>query len=69
MAKTCRTLEGDKLYTICHNAYGHLNGSVEAVLAANPGLAVEPEPYRGGLLIVLPDLVLASDEQAVQLWS
>ena len=22
MAKTCRTLEGDKLYTICHNAYG-----------------------------------------------
>ena len=39
MAKTCRTLDGDKLYTICHNAYGHLNGSVEAVLEANPGLA------------------------------
>ena len=49
--------------------YGHLNGSVEAVLEANPGLAAEPEPYRGGLLIVLPDLALASDEQAVQLWS
>ena len=32
-------VEGDKLYTICHNAYGHLNGSVEAVLEANPGLA------------------------------
>ena len=69
MAKTCRTLEGDRLYTICHNAYGHLNGSVEAVLVANPGLATEPEPYRGGVLIVLPDLALASDEQAVQLWS
>ncbi|NNB06546.1 phage tail protein [Pseudomonas fragi] len=48
---------------------GHLNGSVEAVLVANPGLATEPEPYRGGVLIVLPDLALASDEQAVQLWS
>ncbi|MNY36296.1 Phage Tail Protein X [compost metagenome] len=69
MAKTCRTLDGDRLYTICHNVYGHLNGSVEAVLLANPGLATEPEPYRGGLLIRLPDLVQASDEQAVQLWS
>ena len=69
MARTCRTLDGDKLYNICHNAYGHLNGSVEAVLKANPGLAAEPEPYRGGVLIVLPDLPLASDEQAVQLWS
>ena len=69
MARTCRTLDGDKLYPICHNAYGHLNGRVEAVLEANPGLAAEPEPYRGGVLIVLPDLALASDEQAVQLWS
>ena len=69
MAKTCRTLEGDKLYTLCRNAYGHLNGSVEAVLEANPGLAAEPEPYRSGLLIVLPDLRQFSDEQAVQLWS
>ncbi|VVN45016.1 tail protein X [Pseudomonas fluorescens] len=69
MAKTCRTLDGDRLYTICHNAYGHLNGSVEAVLVANPGLASEPEPYCGGVLIRLPDLAQASDDQAVQLWS
>ena len=69
MAKTCRTLDGDRLYTICHNAYGHLNGSVEAVLEANPGLAAEPEPYRGGVLIRLPDLAQATDDQAVQLWS
>lgn len=69
MAKTCRTLDGDRLYTICHNAYGHLNGSVEAVLEANPGLASEPEPYRGGVLIRLPDLAQASDNQEVQLWS
>ena len=69
MAKTCRTLDGDKLYTICHNAYGHLNGSVEAVLEANPGRAAIPEPYSRGMQILLPDLLQASDEQAVQLWS
>ncbi|WP_324708846.1 tail protein X [Pseudomonas fragi] len=54
---------------VLRQVLGHLNGSVEAVLEANPGLAAEPEPYRGGVLIVLPDLPLASDEQAVQLWS
>ena len=56
-------------FVLMNEAVGHLKGSVEAVLEANPGLAAEPEPYRSGLLIVLPDLALASDEQAVQLWS
>jgi phage tail protein X len=57
------------LYTLCHNYYGHLDGSVEAVLAVNPGLSVEVQPYRGGLLIALPDLARASDDQVIQLWS
>lgn len=39
MATTCRTASGDVLDTICQNYYGHLNGSVEAVLDANQGLA------------------------------
>lgn len=56
MATTCRTYEGDVLDTICHNFYGHLMGSVEAVLAANQGLADEVQPYRAGVVIVLPDL-------------
>ena len=67
MATTCRTSDGDVLDTICHNYYGHLNGSVEAVLAANPGLADEDQPYRVGVLIVLPDLLAPVDEQ-VTLW-
>lgn len=67
MATTCRTSNGDLLDTICHNFYGHLAGSVEAVLDANQGLAEEPQPYRDGVLIVLPDLPAPMNE-AVTLW-
>jgi phage tail protein X len=67
MAMTCRTSDGDLLDTICNHYYGHLVGTVEAVLAANQGLADEPQPYRAGVLIVLPDVVTAVDE-SVTLW-
>jgi phage tail protein X len=67
MATTCRTSDGDLLDTICHNFYGHLNGSVEAVLDVNQGLAEEVQPYRAGVLIVLPDLPSPAQEQ-VTLW-
>ncbi|MFR0674653.1 tail protein X [Enterobacterales bacterium AW_CKDN230030176-1A_HGKHYDSX7] len=52
---------------ICQHHYGHLTGSVEAVLEANPGLARQPQPYRAGLVITLPELVAPTDE-AIQLW-
>lgn len=67
MATTCRTSEGDVLDTLCQHYYGHLNGSVEAVLDANQGLADEPQPFRAGVLIQLPELTAASDS-TVQLW-
>ncbi|MDT9642566.1 MULTISPECIES: tail protein X [Pseudomonas] len=67
MATTCRTSDGDLLDTLCHQYYGHLNGSVEAVLDANQGLADEPQPFRAGVLIVLPELP-AVTEAALQLW-
>ena len=67
MAMTCRTADGDVLDTICHTYYGHLNGTVEAVLDANQGLANEAQPFRAGLLIHLPDLPAPSDE-GVMLW-
>ncbi|MCY7264384.1 tail protein X [Pseudomonas protegens] len=68
MATTCKTSDGDLLDTLCHQYYGHLNGSVEAVLDANQGLADEPQPFRAGVLIVLPDLP-ADAETVVQLWA
>ena len=67
MAMTCRTSDGDLLDTICHNFYGHLMGSVEAVLDANQGLADEPQPYCAGVVITLPDLATPVQEQ-VTLW-
>ncbi|MCK6435958.1 tail protein X [Rivihabitans pingtungensis] len=68
MAKTIRTSDGDRLDTLCHRYYGRLNGVAEAVLAANPGLAAKPQPFRAGLIIHLPDLPVVV-EKPVQLWS
>lgn len=67
MATTCRTAEGDLLDTLCQHYYGHLLGSVEAVMAANQGLADEAQPFRAGVLIRLPALAAASST-AVMLW-
>ena len=53
--------------TTCRTASGHLNGTVEAVLDANQGLADELLPFRAGVLIYLPDLVMPSEEE-VMLW-
>ncbi|KPW90246.1 MULTISPECIES: tail protein X [Pseudomonas syringae group] len=67
MATICRTSDGDILDTVFFNYYGHLKGSVEAVLDANQGLADVVQPYRAGLVITLPDLPAPSDE-TVMLW-
>lgn len=67
MATTCRTSDGDLLDTLCYQHYGHLNGTVEAVLAANRLLADEPQPLRARLLITFPDFAEPVAEQ-VQLW-
>lgn len=67
MATICRTSEGDLLDTLCQQYYGHLSGSVEAVLDANQGLADEPQPFRTGVQILLPDLLTQTDE-VIQLW-
>lgn len=67
MATICRTSDGDLLDTLCYQQYGHLNGAVEAVLAANRLLADERQPFRAGLLISFPDVAEPMVEQ-VQLW-
>ena len=67
MAKTCRTSDGDLLDVLCYQVYGRLNGTVEAVLEANPGLADYAQPFPAGVVIVLPDLAAANSEE-VLLW-
>ena len=46
-----------QLDTLCQNYYGHLKGTVQAVLDANQALADEVQPYRAGVVIHLPDVV------------
>lgn len=67
MAKTCTTSEGDLLDTLCQHYYGHLTGTVEAVLDANQGLADEAQPFRAGVRILLPELPMTASE-TLQLW-
>lgn len=67
MATTCRTSDGDLLDALCHQVYGHLNGTVEAVLQANQNLADEAQPFRANVLILFPDLP-PPVEASVQLW-
>jgi phage tail protein X len=55
------------LDVICQHYYGHLNGTVEAVLDANQGLADEPQPFGDGLRIRLP-AVLSVAQETLSLW-
>jgi phage tail protein X len=68
MAMTIRTCDGDVLDALCHAYYGFVAGTVEAVYAANPGLAARPQPYAAGLVLTLPDLP-ARRADIVQLWT
>ncbi|MCL2345562.1 MAG: tail protein X [Desulfobulbus sp.] len=68
MARTIKTSDGDRLDTLCFAEYGHLNGTVEAVIDQNPGLSAQPQPYRAGVIIVLPDLQRPV-EKPIKLWS
>ena len=65
MAKTLRTSDGDVLDTLC---YGTLQGTVEAVYDANPGLANQQQPFAAGVEILMPDLD-APRVESVQLWT
>ena len=64
-----RTIDGDMLDVICLSHYGHANRYVEAVLAANSGLADQGPVLPAGIIIALPDLIeLNHQKAAVRLW-
>lgn len=67
MARICTTSEGDLLDTLCHHYYGHLSGTVEAVLDANQGLADEAQPFRAGVRILLPEVAVVASN-TLRLW-
>lgn len=60
--------QGDSLDVICARHYGRTEGVVEAVLAANPGLAELGAVLPYGTGIELPDTDTASAAETVNLW-
>jgi phage tail protein X len=68
MATIYRTSSGDILDTLAYRHYGHLNGVVEAIYQANPGLSAQPQPFASGLEIIFPVIDNPSCD-AIQLWS
>ncbi|WP_323667097.1 tail protein X [Pectobacterium punjabense] len=60
--------QGDTLDALCYRHYGRTQGAVEAVLAANPGLAELGAILPHGTAISLPDISAAPVRQSVQLW-
>lgn len=54
MARTIRTQQGDTADLIAHREYGRTDGTTEAILAANPGLAKRGPKLPEGLLVTIP---------------
>lgn len=69
MAEQKRTQQNDTVDALCWRHYGRTAGVVEAVLAANPGLADKGPVLPSGLPVTLPELQAAAPErQMVNLW-
>ncbi|MEQ1511677.1 MAG: tail protein X [Lysobacteraceae bacterium] len=67
-----RAHQGDSLDLLLWRATGRTAAIVEAVLAANPGLAARGEILPEGLLVDVPDAAVALRPQhteTIQLWS
>ena len=61
--------EGDVLDEVVAGHYGDtLDGKVEDVLAANPGLAALGAVLEAGIRISLPDLSASKPLETEQLW-
>lgn len=61
--------DGDILDEVVFAHYGDTSGEkVEAVLAANPGLAALGATFTAGVVIYLPDLDQETPTETDQLW-
>lgn len=64
---TYTTIQGDTADLICRRVYGDESGFVEALLAANIGLA-DTLIIPIGTLVVLPELAKPADLPTISLW-
>ncbi|EMW6688354.1 hypothetical protein L400_01035 [Enterobacter hormaechei] len=60
--------QGDTLDALCQRHYGRTEGIVEAVLAANPGLAELGVMLAYGTVVSLPEVDTAAITESVNLW-
>lgn len=60
--------QGDTLDLICQRHYGRTQGTTEAVLQANPGLAAQGALLPMGTEVKLPRLNLQPVRRSVVLW-
>ncbi|KLW00242.1 tail protein X [Klebsiella aerogenes] len=60
--------QGDTLDALCHRHYGRTEGVVEAVLAANPGLAELGAILPHGTSVSLPVIDTAAVTETLNLW-
>ncbi|MEK0158701.1 tail protein X [Pseudoalteromonas piscicida] len=63
-----RTKNNERLDAICFAHYGHLNGTVEAVLNENPALADQPALLPSGITIALPKVKTQNQLPTIKLW-
>ncbi|PIE13846.1 MAG: phage tail protein [Rhodobacterales bacterium] len=68
MADTYRTIEGDTIDAIAYRHYGRHQGTTEAIMDANPGLAALPLILPVDTLLTLPDIDDTTPVQTVKLY-
>ena len=62
------TRDGDMLDWICWRHYGRSDRTVEAVLAANPGLAERGPVLPAGIELTLPDIPTPAPRRILRIW-
>lgn len=63
MTMNVRAIQGDTVDALCWRHYGRTDGTVEAVLEANPGLAELGAVLPVGTPVRLPALATVSDRK------
>lgn len=69
MSVEYRTRDGDTVDYIAWKHYGRQDGTAEAVLEANPGLAGYGPLLPAGVVLTLPDVPTPPTKATIRMWS
>ena len=68
MSQLYITQQFDEIDGVCHRYYGRTQGTVEAVMVQNPGLADMMPILPEGLVIELPDIPRPTTTETLRIW-